>query len=193
MADESDCIKYKISPRTTFSMPNITKKIVQPIDSFESFGNVQSNLFSSYETEFDIKLINDGYCYILTKLDSIIGYDEFLIRIDMRYTPDSCAYKKILKHEEGHVQIYSEIINEYKHELQNAIHSAADSIMPIFVDKSVEIKKMKEVVSDALYEKIKKHPDIVLVMNKIKSAEEIRNKKFDEQDRYDISDLDKCP
>ena len=56
--------------------------------------------------------------------------------------------------------------------------SAANSITPIFVEKQSDI----DGAVDNLNEQIQTHPDIILLKQQIKAAEEIRNKRVDQTD-----------
>jgi DNA-directed RNA polymerase len=58
--------------------------------------------------------------------------------------------------------------------------------MPIFIEKKSEFDSALEMMNQEL----QAHPDLILVKQKIKAAEEIRNKKIDQVE--DGSGLMKC-
>ena len=58
--------------------------------------------------------------------------------------------------------------------------------MPIFVSDSEDIENAIE----QLNKKMQSHPELILIKQKIKAAEEIRNKKIDQNDTGDA--LKKC-
>ena len=103
---------------------------------------------------------------------------RFLVQIDIRHQPDTCAYNAVLSHEDEHIRAYLSIIDDFQTELHDAIYSAADSVMPVFVRHEADIDS----ALDLLNQKLQSHPDVVLVKQKIKAAEEIRNKRVDTND-----------
>ena len=66
--------------------------------------------------------------------------------------------------------------------LKQSISSAADSITPIFVKEEKDI----ESALDKLNEQLQNHPDIILLKQKIKAEEEIRNKHIDQNETGEI-------
>jgi hypothetical protein len=63
---------------------------------------------------------------------------------------------------------------------------AADSVMPVFIEKKSDFDAAVEMLNQEL----QNHPELVLVTQKIKAAEEIRNKKIDQTENG--ADLMKC-
>jgi len=182
-----DCLPYKFIPRVVLSTPVWTKEVVQPLKEMDLFhGNVIATMTDNYEIVADITNIEDGFCVSLKAVYADVGYSNFLVQIDIRHVPDTCSYNAVLSHEDEHIRTYLSVIDDYKKELQNSIFSAADSIMPIFVRSSDDI----DAAINELNAELQAHPDLILVKQKIKAAEEIRNKKIDQMDTGDS--LKKC-
>ncbi len=182
-----DCLPYKFIPRVVLSTPVWTKEVVQPLKEMDLFhGNVIATMTDNYEIVADITNIEDGFCVSLKAVYADVGYSNFLVQIDIRHVPDTCSYNAVLSHEDEHIRTYLSVIDDYKKELQNSIFSAADSIMPIFVRSSDDI----DAAINELNAELQAHPDLILVKQKIKAAEEIRNKKIDQMDTGES--LKKC-
>ena len=96
----------------------------------------------------------------------------------MRHVPNSCAYNAVLAHEQKHINTYLSVIDDFKADLQQSIFSAADSVMPVFVKEKDDFDRAVDMLNDEL----QSHPDLILVKQKIKAAEEIRNKDIDKQE-----------
>lgn len=185
MAD--DCLPYKLTPRVDLDVPNWSKEVVQPLKEMDLFhGNVIATMVDNYDIIADITNIEDGYCVALKAVDANVGYSNFLVQIDIRHVPDSCSYNAVLAHEDEHIRTYLSVIDDYKKELQDSIYSAADSIMPIFVRNQSDI----DAAINELNAELQAHPDLILIKQKIKAAEEIRNKRIDQMDTG--QNLKKC-
>lgn len=184
---DDDCLAYKIRPRITVSAPAWTKEVVQPFKEMDLLhGDVIATLTDNYDITGDVTPIEDGFCVTLKSVAATVGYSDFLVQIDMRHAPESCTYNAVLSHEDEHIRAYLSIIDDFQQELHNSIYSAADSVMPVFVHSEEEIDK----ALDTLNQRLQSHPDVMLVKQKIRAAEEIRNKHVDEND--DGSRLKQC-
>lgn len=176
---EDDCMAYKIKPRITVSGPEWTKQVVQPFKEMDLLhGDVIATLVDNYDITGDVTGIEDGFCVSLKSVAATVGYSDFLVQIDIRHAPGTCAYNAVLSHEDEHIHAYLSIINDFQTELHNAIYAAADSVMPVFVRNEEDI----DGALDALNKNLQSHPDVILVKQKIRAAEEIRNKRVDEND-----------
>ncbi len=182
-----DCLAYKLSPKISINTPDYNKEIVQPNTPMDLWhGNVIATMIDKYDIITDVKDVNNGFCVTLKAVDSIFGYNNFRVNIDIRHTPNTCEYNTILKHEEKHIKTYLDVINDFNSELKQSIFNAADSIMPVFV-------KTKQDINDAILlmnNELQNHPDLILIKQKIKAAEEIRNKNIDKKNNSD--ELKKC-
>jgi hypothetical protein len=182
-----DCLVYKNIPRVIIEEPDYTTHIVQPNKNMDLWhGNVVATMIDNYDIITDVKPVDNGYCVILKTVKSIFGYNDFLVNIDIRHTPDTCAYNAILEHEKKHIKQYLSVINDFKKELQNSIFNASDSIMPIFIKSKSDVS----LAVDKMNLELQSHPDLIIIKQKIKAAEEIRNKKVDQNNNK--SELKKC-
>lgn len=176
---EDDCMAYKIRPRITVSAPEWTKQVVQPLKEMDFLhGDVIATLVDNYDITGDVTGIEDGFCVSLKSVAATVGYSDFLVQIDMRHIPGTCTYNAVLSHEDEHIRAYMSIINDFQTELHDAIYAAADSVMPVFVRNEEDI----DTALDTLNKNLQSHPDVILVKQKIRAAEEIRNKRVDEND-----------
>ena len=174
-----DCLGYKLTPNISVRVPMWEKNVVQPLQKMDVLhGNVIATMVDNYEINTDITSIEDGFCVALKDVDAIIGYTDFLVQIDISHRPNSCSYNAILSHEDEHIRAYLSIIDDNYDLIKKSLMSAANSITPIFVEKQSDI----DGAVDNLNEQIQTHPDIILLKQQIKAAEEIRNKRVDQTD-----------
>lgn len=174
-----DCLGFKHIPRILINTPDWEKTVVQPRAEMDLWhGNVVATLTDSYDIIADVNPVDDGFCVGLKTVDAIVGYSDFVVQIDIRHTPDTCPYNTILAHEDLHVKTYLSVIDDFKGELQSALYNAADSIMPIFVRTRDDV----DAAIDMMNVEFQMHPELILVKQKIKAAEEIRNKQIDQQE-----------
>lgn len=182
-----NCIEYKTTPRIIINAPSWTKQVVQPNTPMDLWhGNVIATLSDNYDIITDVKPTDDGFCVVLKEVNSVIGYNNFLVNIDIRHAPNTCAYNAILSHEEQHINAYLSVINDFNKDLHQSLYSAANSIMPIFVKSKSDVDSVLEQINIQL----QSHPELILVKQKIKAAEEIRNKRIDQEHTGD--ELKKC-
>lgn len=185
MAD--DCLEYKKIPRILLNTPDWGKTVVQPRTPMDLWhGNVIATLTDNYDIVVDINPVDGGFCVALKMVDAIVGYNDFLVQIDIRHIPETCTYNAILKHEDKHIKTYLSVIDDFKPELQQSIFSAADSIMPIFIKTKDDVDKAVDMINA----EFQAHPDMILVKQKIKAAEEIKNKQVDNNETG--NDLTNC-
>ena len=177
MADE--CVSYKITPKITVATPSWTKEVVQPLEQMDLWhGNVIATMVDNYDIVADITSIEDGFCVGIKQVDAEIGYSNFLVQVDIRHQPNTCSYDAVLTHEDQHIRAYLSVIDDYMTDLHNALYGAADSVMPIFVYSADDI----DAAIEKLNNKIQSHPELILIKQKIKADEEIRNKRIDKND-----------
>jgi len=177
-----DCLAYKIRPRITVSAPSWTKQVVQPLREMDLLhGDVIATLVDNYDITGDVTGIEDGFCVSLKSVAATVGYSDFLVQIDIRHAPGTCTYNAVLDHEDEHIRAYLGVIDDLQTELHDAIYAAADAVMPIFVRDEADVDS----ALDMLNQRLQSHPDVILVKQKIRAAEEIRNKRVDENDDGD--------
>ena len=179
MSFADDCLGYKLTPTVNIKTPSWSKKVVQPLQHIDVLhGDVIATMVDNYEITSDITSIEDGFCIALKKVDATVGYSDFLVQIDISHKPNTCSYNAILQHEDEHIRAYLSIIDDNQDLLKQSILSASNSITPIFVQNQQDI----ESAIDRLNEQLQKHPDLVLLKQKIKAEEEIRNKHIDQNE-----------
>ena len=181
-ADE--CITYKQMPEVKIKNPRYNMEVVQPNEPMNIFhGTVLATLIEDYDISVDIIAINNGYCVVLKKIDASVGYSDFLVKIDKLHKNNSCSYDAILNHEKHHVDAYLSVTDDLNSDIKNSVFNAADSIMPVFTQNHNDIDF---IISDMNYE-IRNHPEIVLMKQKINAAQEIRNKRVDQnEDNHEL-------
>ena len=158
--------------------PEYNIQIVHTTDNMDLYhGNVVSTLIDNYEIIASAYAVKEGYCVVLKTVNSVIGYNDFLVNINEKHKSGTCSYNITLEHEKKHINAYLSVIKDFKSELKNSLFNAADSIMPIFVKSKEEL----DLAIDKMNLELQKHPELILVKQKIKAAEEIRNKKIDQQ------------
>ncbi len=186
-AAANPCLEFKVTPSVYLTAPDYTQRVVQPLVEMDLLhGNVIATLVDNYEIEADVRGADGGWCVALKNVDATIGYSDFTIQIDMRNTVGTCEYNAVLAHEELHVKAYLSVIDDMKTDLKKSIYSAANSVMPVFVRDAADIDS----AVNELNEQLHLHPDLVLIKQQIKAAEEIRNKNIDIHENG--ADLKKC-
>lgn len=187
LAVADDCVVYKLKPNINLSSPDWVKTVVQPLQPMNLFhGNVVATMVDNYDITADITPIEDGFCIGIKNIDATIGYSDFEVRVDIRHQKNTCSYDAVLSHEDQHINAYLSVIDDFKQELENSVFSAANSIMPIYIKDY----KDAENAINKLNEQLQNHPDLILIKQKIKAAEEIRNKQVDENSNNET--LKKC-
>lgn len=183
----ADCVGLKKNPAVYINVPDWEKKVVQPRVPMDLWhGNVLATLVDNYDLVVDVVPVENGACVSLKTVNAIVGYNDFNVQIDIRHTPDTCTYNAILKHEDKHIKTYLSVIDDFKADLQKTIYRAADSVMPIFIH---DITQVDDAV-DMMNEELQSHPEMILIKQKIRAAQEIKNKQVDEQENKD--ELKKC-
>lgn len=183
----NDCLNYKLTPKITIQSPIWEKNVVQPLKEMDLLhGDVIATLIDEFDITSDITSIEDGFCVALKNIDVLFGYSNFLVQIDISYKPNTCPYNVILQHEDEHIRAYLSVIEDNQDLLKKSIKSAADSVVPIFVN---DVKDIESAVDKLNYE-LQNHPDIILLKQRIKAEEEIRNKYVDINNNGEM--LKKC-
>jgi hypothetical protein len=174
-----DCLDYKLKPKININTPVWQKQVIQPLQSMDILhGNVVATMVDNYEITTDITSIEDGFCVALKNLDATIGYTDFMVQIDISHRPNTCSYNAILSHEDEHIRAYLSVIDDNYNLIKQSLFDAADSITPLFVKNQNDI----ESAIDKLDEQIQNHPDVILLKQRLKAEEEIKNKRVDQND-----------
>ena len=183
----ADCLQFKKIPGVYINTPDWSKTVVQPHEQMNLWhGNVVATLVDNYQINADVNPVDGGYCVGLKYVNCVVGYSDFVVHIDIRHQPNSCAFNAILNHEDMHIKTYLSVIDDLKGDLQRAVYSAAQSVMPQFVKSRDDVDDVINVMNSEL----QSHPELVLIKQKIAAAQEIRNKKIDDVESGD--DLKKC-
>ncbi len=183
----ADCMRFKINPSVFISKPDWKKTVVQPYAPMDLWhGNVVATLVDKYDISVDVNQVDDGICVWLKSVDAVIGYNDFTVQIDIRHTPDTCAYDAVLNHENKHIDTYLSVIDDFNSDLNSAVSVAADSVMPVFVKSNDDV----DGAIDMIHQELQNHPDLILIKQKINAAQEIKSKQVDQNE--DGSELKKC-
>ena len=186
-AGANDCMQYKKNPGVFINTPDWKKIVVQPKEPMNLWhGNVVATFVDNYDFVTDVNPVDGGFCVGLKSVDSVVGYNNFDVQIDIRHIPNSCEYNAVLRHEDKHIKAYLSVVDDFKADLQQAMFVAADSIMPVFVKSKDDV----DAVINMFNQEFQNHPDMIVVKQKIKAAEEIRNKQVDQMESG--AELDKC-
>lgn len=183
----ADCVAYKKLPAIYINTPDWNKTVVQPRREMDRLhGNVVATMVDNYQIDADIVSVDGGFCVGLKSVNVVVGYNDFVVNVDVRNTPGSCEYNAVLEHEDKHIKTYLSVIDDFKGELQKSVYSAAQSVMPRFVKS----RDMVDVVVDDMNKQLQSHPDVVLVKQKIFADVEIKNKQIDRMESG--AELKKC-
>ena len=172
-----DCSKFKFNPDINInSINNDNINIESSKEELDGkFGYVKSDI--TYNNKYMIVpiIVKGGYCLSLRSVDININFPEFNIVIDKRLKKDSCAYNIVLKHEMDHVKSEKNILYSNIENIKKSVLNAAVSIESVFVENQDDIKKIQE----EMFDKLKKHKDVVDVTYKIKQELEQASEKID--------------
>ena len=183
----NDCVKYKQTPKININSPIYNKTVIQSNELMDKFhGNVVATLVEDYDIAVDLFHAERGYCVVLKSVDALIGYNDFSVKIDSSHKKGSCSYNAILNHEDKHINAYLSVLDDLGTDVKNSVFNAADSVMPIFVPLREDIDSAIEEMN---YE-MRRHPELILMKQKITAAEEIRNKRIDQNE--DNHELKSC-
>ena len=183
-----DCLEFKQKPKVVLSKPEYNVEINQPNESMDlsHHGHVIASMSQKTGIETEMIFIKTGFCVVLKNIDIEFGYNNFLVEIDKSYKENTCPFNAVMAHEQKHIDTYLSVINDFKSDLENTFFTAADSVMPVFIEKKSDFDNAIEVIN----QQIKNHPYLILMIQKIKAEEEIRNKKIDQIENG--VDLIKC-
>ena len=183
----NDCVKYKQTPKISVLSPVYSTNVIQPDEKMDKFhGNVVATFVEDYDIAVDIFYDMGGYCVALKSVDALVGYNDFLIKIDNSNKKNSCSYNAILNHEDKHIDAYLSVMKDLGADVKSSIFNAASSVMPIFVSTRDDI----DYVIEKMNYEMREHPELILMKQKIDAAQEIRNKRVDQNE--DNNELNKC-
>ncbi len=175
-----DCLSYKITPQIKLTTPKWRRDVVQPLTQMDYMhGNVIATLSENFDITGDTIMVEDSVCVVLKSIDAEFGYSDFQVNIDSRHIRNSCTYNAILSHEDEHIRAYLSVVDDMDADIKSAIQMAADSIMPVFVG----IGGRASDTLDELHRRLESHPEIILIRQKIRAEQELRNKRIDNHNK----------
>jgi len=71
------------------------------------------------------------YCGSLDRVEVFLGYKDMIVYIAQKYSPNSCHYQSILKHENLHVAIFRETLEDFAPRVKNRLRQAAGRLTPV--------------------------------------------------------------
>lgn len=182
-----DCLTYKVEPTILLSQPEYEKTINFSAENMPAHhGKVEANITTNYDVVLDMYETTNGFCVVLSQIKAIFGFNKFDVLIDKQHETNICAYNAVLHHEEKHIEVYLNIIKDFKNDIHDSLYTAADSVMPIFIEKESDI----ELAFEELNQEFISHPDLLLIAQKVYAAQEIRNKQIDQNE--DNGELNSC-
>lgn len=174
-----DCLTYKIEPDISLSEPEYKKTVNFSVENMPAHhGLVEANITTKYDVILNMYETTNGFCVVLSKINAVFGFDKFNVLVDKQHETNNCAYNAVLHHEEKHIEVYLNIIKDFKDDIKDSLFTAADSVMPIFIEKESDI----ELAFEELNQEFMAHPDLLLIAQKVYAAQEIRNKQIDREE-----------
>jgi hypothetical protein len=182
-----NCVKYKTKPNIDIINPKYQKKVIQPIEPMDKYhGNVVATFIEDYDIVVDIIPENNGYCVVMKSVNGVVGYNDFTIKIDKSNRQGTCSYNAILNHEYKHINAYLSVVDDMSVDLKDSVFNAANSVMPVFVEYRDNVDNIIEDMNNQM----QNHPELILMKQKINAAQEIRNKRIDQNETNE--ELNKC-
>lgn len=174
----NDCLVYKQTPVVKLSKPDINVQIIQSEMDIKHHGHVIASMSQKTNITTELIFVKTGFCVVLKDIEVEFGYDDFLVEIDNIYKKNTCPYDAVMAHEQKHIDTYLSVIDDFKSDLEETFFIAADSVMPVFIEK----KSDSDAAMEMMNKEIQNYPDLTLIIQKIKAEEEIRNKKIDQME-----------
>ena len=176
----ANCLPHQTTPIVEITIPNWTYEIIQPREPMDLWhGSVIARMQNDFEISANKIETKNGACITLGAVHATIGYTDFRIQIDARHRQNSCEWDAILAHEKKHIDAYLSIIEDYESQIIAAIKTASAAAQPIFINSNLELSA----ALDALNYSVRNHPSVVLTLQKISAAQEIRNLRIDQNSR----------
>lgn len=182
------CSKYKYD--TDVNVVNSTE--YNPIIKFSDENMVGRMGETAYNTTYAAKILSitipvkNGYCISLRSVDVDINVPKFTITVDKRLKSSKCAYDIVLSHEQDHVNVNKNVINDNLDNIKKAVKKAADTIKPVFVSKQDE----KTDIQLQIQKQIESSEYVKYVKQKIEK--EMNEKNDDIDTRGDSFDIWNC-
>lgn len=121
------------------------------------------------------KTTRGRYCAYPVSFNLDIGYSDFIVYIDRKYRPSTCAYQAILKHEKTHISIYKQQLKRNLSYIKQQLRLAARSVRPVIVSTPDDGTKY---IQDKVQSRIR---PLIL---KLKREIDFSNAKIDTPENY---------
>ena len=185
---EDICSKYKFDVDVNIKNTTEYNPVIKISDE-NMIGKMGETAYNtSYSSEILIVTIpvKNGYCVSLRSVDIEINVPEFIITIDKRLKPESCAYNIVVSHEKDHMNVNKTVINSNLDNIKNSVSKAAESIKPIFISDKNDVKKIQSDIQN----KIESYKDVKEIQEKITKETDKKNEDIDT--RGDSFEVWKC-
>ncbi len=73
------------------------------------------------------------YCGSLDRVEAFLGYDQLTVYIARKYGRRSCHYKSILAHENLHVAIFRDTLEDFAPRMEQRLRQTAEKMKPVLV------------------------------------------------------------
>ena len=89
-------------------------------------GLTHSAQFSNMKFEFQVKSLGKQHCVNITKVNATFGHKALEVFIPREYSPGTCQYNTVMRHENEHVRVNREGVRKYakllRKELEKAVY-----------------------------------------------------------------------
>lgn len=174
---EDVCLKYKFD--TDVNVKNTT--VYNPFIKLSEENMVGKMGETIYQTSYSSKIllinipVKNGFCVSLRSIDIDINVPEFTIILDKRLKQDKCAYDIVLSHEQDHMNVNKNVINNNIDNIKKAILSAVNGINPVFITDTKDATRIQKEIQ----EKIESFKDVKDIQQKIKTEIDKNNEDID--------------
>ena len=125
---------------------NSLKRMQQKSGQSTAFGNTWIPVgltVTEIRYQLDIKieayqLPNGNVCARLSSAKAKIGYDKIDVFVARRFHPGTCAYQSIIDHENTHVAVFRQALDDYYPRIQRRLARATETLQPIIYRTSSE-------------------------------------------------------
>ncbi|NQU61088.1 MAG: hypothetical protein HQ512_08155 [Rhodospirillales bacterium] len=73
-----------------------------------------------------------GNCAVISGVKARLGFGKITVYVDKRYRRGSCQYNSVLEHENEHVEIFRETLDQYATLVEDRLIEAAANLKPVF-------------------------------------------------------------
>ncbi|MEH6403976.1 MAG: hypothetical protein V7750_11425 [Sneathiella sp.] len=121
-------------------------------------GVTQRKSHFAYEMRLTSLRLSDGSsCMGIKKIKLSYGFDKMKVYVANKYKKQTCQYKAILKHENTHVKINEDILEEFSKQFRKNMKSKIDGMN---VQRGRHLKKMKRQIGREISVKLKSQSEL---------------------------------